>query len=193
MIGNTSKDFSQRDRLASDSIKREANVDEAIARAGETIRRIVGQMSESWETTAPVVGNPAVASPTNATDAPLVSLPPSATTIPAQATLHPLQEWEGHVVEIQEDEFVARLIDLTAGNAYESQEAAIPLAEISERDTSRMAIGSIFRWVIGYRTSPGGTRTRVSQIVFRDLPRATANDLREGTRWANAVAATLNP
>ena len=32
-----------------------------------------------------------------------------------KATFHALQEWEGYVVEIGETDFVARLIDLTAG------------------------------------------------------------------------------
>ena len=107
------------------------------------------------------------------------------------ATLQPLQEWEGHVVAIEEGEFVARLIDLTAGHSHETEEAVIPLAEISEDDASRMAIGSIFRWVIGYRRSEEGTKTRVSQIVFRDLPRVAGDDIRKGEEWAQAVASAL--
>ena len=108
------------------------------------------------------------------------------------ASLHPSQEWEGYVVDIQGGEFVARLVDLTAGHSHQSQEAVIPIAELSDRDASRLAVGEIFRWVIGYRVSPEGTRKRVSQIVFRDLPRVTAEDLRTGQDWANAVAPALN-
>ena len=69
------------------------------------------------------------------------------------AILYPLQEWEGRVVDIGEDEFVARLVNSTAGCTCESDEAIIPVAEISEHDASRMVIGSIFRWVIGYKRS----------------------------------------
>jgi hypothetical protein len=108
-------------------------------------------------------------------------------------TLHALQEWEGYVVGIEGDKFVARLIDLTAGRMHESEEATIPMAEISERDASRMGIGSIFRWVIGYERSPEGTRKRISQIVFRDLPRVTKDDLRQGQEWARKLAPALNP
>ena len=110
----------------------------------------------------------------------LVKFPLSNTRAPRMATLHPLQEWEGHVVEIEKSEFVARLVDLTAGQWHESEKAVIPLAEISEYDASRIVIGSIFRWVIGYERSPEGTRKRVSQFVFRDLPRVTGADLRQG-------------
>ena len=88
---------------------------------------------------------------------------------------------------------MARLVDLTVGLSHESEEVAIPLAEISERDADNMAVGSIFRWVIGYERTPEGTRKRVSQIVFRDLPRMTESDLRAGREWARKVAPALNP
>ena len=99
-------------------------------------------------------------------------------------TLHALQEWEGHVVEIGDGEFTARLTDVTAGASHEQEEAVIPLAEISDGDAARMREGSIFRWVIGYERSAAGTKKRVSQIVFRDLPAITETDLRDGKAWA---------
>ena len=113
------------------------------------------------------------------------------------ATLHALQEWEGYVVEIGSDEFVARLVDLTAGHSHESAEATIPLTEVSERDTARMAVGSLFRWVIGYERSlegsPEGARKRVSRIVFRDPPKMTERDFSDGKAWASRIASTLGP
>lgn len=104
------------------------------------------------------------------------------------ATLEVLQEWEGYVVDIGKTDFVARLIDLTAGSEHEDEEATIPLAEISDDDLARMREGSIFRWVIGYERSVTGTKKRVSQIVFRDLPVITAADLREAEAWAEETA-----
>lgn len=103
-------------------------------------------------------------------------------------TLHALQEWEGYVVDIGETDFVARLIDLTAGSEHEDEEAIIPLVEISDRDAERIREGSIFRWVIGYERSVTGTKKRVSQIVFRDLPAITAADLRDAEAWAEETA-----
>ena len=133
------------------------------------------------------------APPNNADTGPIVSFPPQPKPARREATLQPLQEWEGYVVGIEGDEFVARLVDLTAGRSHESEEAVIPMAEISEYDASRMVVGSIFRWVIGYRHSVEGTRTRVSQIVFRDLPRVTKDDFLEGQDWARTIASALNP
>ncbi len=125
--------------------------------------------------------------------APVGSLPPSKVPAPPMDTFRALQEWEGHVASIEDDAFVARLVDLTAGTLHESEEATIPLDEISDRDAANMEVGSIFRWVIGYERSPEGTRKRVSQIVFRDLPRMTEGDLRAGRMWAGKIAAALNP
>ena len=109
-------------------------------------------------------------------------------------SLHALQEWEGWVVEIGEDEFLARLVDVTAGATVsepewiEEEEALIPFSEIDEDDLKQLREGSIFRWVIGYERSPSGTKRRVSDIVFRDLPAVTARDLALGEEWANRVS-----
>lgn len=107
------------------------------------------------------------------------------------ATFHALQEWEGYVVEVGAADFVARLVDLTASSSHEQEEAVIPLTEISDADAERMRSGSIFRWVIGYERSASGTKKRVSQIVFRDLPRMTRADLREGRGWARETMRSL--
>ena len=109
--------------------------------------------------------------------------------------MHVLQEWEGYVVSFEDDAFVARLVDLTAGKTYESEEAIIPLDQLSEHDAANIEIGSIFRWVIGYEGSPGQAQTRktVSQISFLDLGKMTEDDLRAGREWAEKIAPSLNP
>ncbi len=131
--------------------------------------------------------------PTRSHDQPVpeVDFRPLAKPEPPKATFHALQEWEGYIVEIEAEEFVARLVDLTAGHSHETEEVTIPLDEVSEDDASRMTEGSIFRWVIGYEHSPGGTRKRVSQIVFRDLPRMTESDIAAGRAWAKRMVAAL--
>ncbi len=109
-----------------------------------------------------------------------------------KATFHTLQEWEGYVVNIRDEEFVARLVDLTAGHTHESKEAVIPLANVSDYDASRMVVGSIFRWVIGYERSVEGTKRCVSQIVFRYLPKITEDDLQKGQEWMRSVVSVFN-
>lgn len=121
----------------------------------------------------------------------VVDFPPRPNPAPARAVLHALQEWEGYVVEVGSDEFIARLIDLTAGSSHEEEEVTIPLDEVSESDSSGMIVGSIFRWVIGYERSLAGTKRRVSQIVFRDLPRLTERDFGEGKEWARETIRAL--
>ena len=112
-------------------------------------------------------------------------------------TMHPLQEWEGYIVKRGEAEFVARLRDLTAESfASEAkdvpeEEAIIPLSEIADEDFKRIQQGSVFRWVIGYERADSGTKKRISQIVFRDLPSITDQDKSEGTEWARKVIQAL--
>lgn len=118
-------------------------------------------------------------------------LPPRPPRHMPSATFHALQEWEGYVVDVGAADFVARLVDLTAGSSHEEEEAVIPLTEISDADAERMRTGSIFRWVIGYERSASETKKRVSQIVFRDLPRVTRADLREGREWARETMRSL--
>lgn len=117
---------------------------------------------------------------------------PPRSTRELKASLHALQEWEGYVVEMRGDEFVARLVDLTAGSTHEEEEAMIPKAAISENDVATVVVGSIFSWVIGYERFPAGTKKRVSRIVFRDRPRMTECDFREGRRWARETMRAFN-
>lgn len=122
----------------------------------------------------------------------VLDLPPRPRRVPS-ATFHALQEWEGYVLEVGEEAFEARLIDMTVGGTYEGEEATIPLLEISDHDAKRLRVGAIFRWVIGYERTTGGNRRRVSQIVFRDLPAITKSDLRAGQEWAANMFKSLNP
>ena len=108
------------------------------------------------------------------------------------SSFHPLQEWEGHVIQISEARFTARLHDLTAGTHIDEEEADIPLAELSSADAAKMKVGSIFRWVIGYEIAENTPKKRVSQIVFRDLPVVTRSDQRAGEAWAVRVMAALD-
>lgn len=122
----------------------------------------------------------------------IVDLPPPKVRRAPTVTLHALQEWEGYVVDVTEGDFVARLVDLTAGSSHEEEEAVIPLDEVAEQDAHKVGPGSIFRWVIGYERSAAGTKKRVSQIVFRDLPAITGTDLRDGEAWAQETIRALD-
>lgn len=92
-----------------------------------------------------------------------------------QARFRLLQSWEGRVVEVFDEGFVAHLVDLTTPGIEE--EVEIEFEEISPDDESLVVPGAVFYWSIGYLRSPSGSRTRASEIRFRRLPRWTRQDL----------------
>ena len=112
---------------------------------------------------------------------------------PCISIFHPRQEWGGRVVLIEDDHFVAKLANLTAGHSHESAEATIPLAAISEHDASRIEIGSAFNWMIGCEYSAKGERKEESQIVFRQFPGITEEDMEEARKWADETLAIICP
>ena len=103
----------------------------------------------------------------------------------------PLQEWEGVVIDIGQDSFTARLIDLTAHSSEEGEEADFPLDDLTENDRRLLRRGAIFRWAIGYHRSKGGTKKRVSQIVFRRLPQWTERELSEAAKAAERISRSI--
>ena len=127
-------------------------------------------------------------------DTDIIQLPVAVPENPHWKTTHALQEWEGWVIEKGEEEFTARLLDLTAVDSdprlgwTQEEEAIIPYSEISEDDLSRLRPGSVFRWIIGYERSATGTKRRISQIIFRDLPAMTKHDMSFGEEWAEKIA-----
>lgn len=97
-------------------------------------------------------------------------------------TFHLLQQWEGTVTELAEGEFTAELRDLTDPTNYR-EEAAFGLDDVSPDDLSLLALGAVFRWSIGYRTSAAGQRERVSQLRFVRIPgwrRSAIADITQG-------------
>jgi hypothetical protein len=108
-----------------------------------------------------------------------------------ELSLQPLQEWEGYVTEIGPEKFSARLVDRTAGNTTESEIAEFPVADVADDDKLLLIVGGVFRWIIGYQRSRGGTKRRVSQVTFRRLPAWSANELKEAEAAAKVLTGTL--
>jgi hypothetical protein len=88
-----------------------------------------------------------------------------------------LQEWEGYVIAINGDTFTARLVDITAGDQAEGEDVSLPLADLTPEEQASVVVGSVLRWVIGYQITQSGQRKRASQIIFRQLPRWTRQEL----------------
>jgi hypothetical protein len=79
----------------------------------------------------------------------------------------PLQKWEGVIMEVGKDFFVAQLADLTNNNPEEIAEFSVDEIGFEDRDLVRE--GAIFYWSIGYFDKPSG-RLRSSIIRFRRVP-----------------------
>jgi len=94
-------------------------------------------------------------------------------------------------LKVQDNSFIARLVDQTTAGPEE--EAEIALEEVPFGDRSLVVPGAVFYWNIGYSDSLSGQRTRVSEIRFRRLPvwqpeeleraKSDAEQLRETLGW----------
>jgi hypothetical protein len=110
-------------------------------------------------------------------------------TEPRQSAFISLQKWEGVVLEVLSDSFLARLVDLTRTGPDE--EAEFPLDEVSEEDRPLIRPGAIFYWNIGYHNSYSGQRTRTSIIRFRRLPAWTREEIEAAKREAERLGESI--
>lgn len=92
-----------------------------------------------------------------------------------QQTAVALQKWEGMVIAINGDSFVARLNNLTENTPEE--EIEMNFRDISDDDQNLVHLGAIFYWSIGYEKTAAGQRKRTSVIKFRRLPAWTDKEL----------------
>jgi hypothetical protein len=106
-------------------------------------------------------------------------------------TFFAVQEWEGYVVAINADNFTARLLDISAGGTKETEEADLPLSDLSFEERQNLKPGAVFRWAIGYEISKKGQRKRTSQIIFRQLPRWTQDELTSALKRGEERAARI--
>jgi hypothetical protein len=58
-----------------------------------------------------------------------------------QISFDPLQEWEGRVVEVKEDRFVANLVDITAHRRFEEEIAEFPIEDVADVDRPLLGPG----------------------------------------------------
>ncbi len=101
-----------------------------------------------------------------------------------------LQEWEGVVLEINDDIFTAHLTDITCkGNPPEIGDFIVE--DIRKDDLQLMREGAVFRWIIGYEIKRSGTKRRGSQIVFRRLPLWTKREIDEADREAQQLMESI--
>ena len=109
-----------------------------------------------------------------------------------QRSLTPLIEWEGYVESIEGDEFRLRLVNIASGNAVPDEEAVFSMNDLSFEQKSRLAVGSIVRWVIGYERLASDQRRRVSELHFRRLPAHTEKDYKRAFARADDLISAID-
>lgn len=87
-----------------------------------------------------------------------------------------LQQFEGTVRSVSDQEMVVELRDLTSP-AMPPEEASFDLREVSDGDRSLLAVGAVFYWSIGYEVTAHGQKKRVSELRFRRWPPWTKREI----------------
>jgi hypothetical protein len=86
-----------------------------------------------------------------------------------------LQKWEGYVIDIFEETFLARLVPIEGEGS--EQEAEIFIEEVGEEDRAMIVPGAVFYWSIGYLDRPSG-RQSTSLIRFQRMPAWTTSEIK---------------
>jgi len=104
-------------------------------------------------------------------------------------TFRALQKWEGYVIDVYEDTFLARLIPIRGEGS--DQNAEIYIEEVEPADRALIEPGAVFYWSIGYLDRPSG-RHRDSFIRFRRLPAWSQSELEAVRREAKRLKELLD-
>lgn len=100
------------------------------------------------------------------------------------------QEFEGIVLSLNNDrtKFLARIIDLTAGQPDE--DAEFDFEDVSPDDHKLIMEGAVFSWTMGRQTCRTQV-TRQSEIRFRRVFRFTKSDIARSKKRADELFALL--
>ena len=97
-----------------------------------------------------------------------------------------LQSWEGTVMRVLDESFVARLVDRSSKT--HDEEAEFPLSEVSDDDRDLVQKGAVFYWNIGYIIKPSRQKIRASIVRFRRLPAWTKVEVDSAKQAAERLA-----
>jgi hypothetical protein len=101
-----------------------------------------------------------------------------------------LQKFEGTVLSVGSDSFVARLVEKP--NSVPEEEAEIPLAEVMPGDRELVKPGAVFYWVIGYRRAVHGQLSRSSVIRFQRMPSWSPAEVQRARQAAETFLSFLD-
>ena len=98
------------------------------------------------------------------------------------------QSWVGHVIEIGNEFFTAKLEDFGGTSTYEI--ADFDLEEVSKEDANCLALGSVFYWSVGYAVR-GSQIFKESFIRFQRLPSWSGAEMDKVADQAADLARTI--
>lgn len=98
------------------------------------------------------------------------------------------QKWIGHVFELSETSFMAKLEDKYDPTTYEIAEFEV--AEVSEDDISLLKLGAIFYWFVGY-VNQDGQVFKQSLVRFKRIVDFTESEIDFIADEANELNNTL--
>ena len=94
---------------------------------------------------------------------------------PTEYYFETLQQWEGTVTDVSDDQFVAILRSLSGD--ITDKRVTIDCEEVSAPDQQLVLPGAVFYWTIGYRIEFHGQKSSISTIKFRRLPNWTRREI----------------
>lgn len=103
-----------------------------------------------------------------------------------------LQQWEGIVEYVGDENFTARLRDLTNKEHYPGEMAELPRDDISDDDRELLREGAVFYLTVGRLIHFSGRQERFGHIVFRRLPGWTSSTLDRAEKRAQRLSRFLN-
>jgi hypothetical protein len=116
----------------------------------------------------------------------MLILPPSPN---AQEYFNVQQKWEGYVIDVGTETFLAKLIPIIGEGPQ--VKAEIYLEEVDEEDLGLVKPGAVFYWSIGYLQKPSGTY-KASLIRFRRLPHFTNSEIESARAEAHKLLDLFN-
>jgi hypothetical protein len=153
-----------------------------------------------------ILTRPGVPAPARAAEQPAEALPtrcrrpdesvpqPSVVWVPVvpldRDSFDVLQKFEGTVLSVGSDSFVARLVEKP--NSVPEEEAEIPLAEVMPGDRELVKPGAVFYWVIGYRRAVHGQLSRSSVIRFQRMPSWSPAEVQRARQAAETFLSFLD-
>ncbi len=123
------------------------------------------------------------------------SFPPSYKTLKKRVErIKVVRDFEGIVDQVDKENgvFLARMIDLTAGETFEQEEGEFPIDDVRPDDLPLLEEGAVFRVRVAYRIKRGGTRQRFTEIIFRRLPCWNERHFETAKQRAAELAAYFN-